>query len=922
MNWLLSSRSRVPMGGGANSDLRSVTMDVDDDTRSRQEEEQELYETTEPLVENQRLKRMRHAERKITTQDMFAYAGAQENDVDIDHNAAFEAAKTATLQSWEDKAKVNHTNPAVNMVRMTASYANMAPAKLMKSEFQFDRARSKFKRRGQYASCDKSQVVETGDDNIRQKFIRSTIVKTSAIMHTFLKERWSLYCLNGTIHGDGENIFLSDGNAIYILRAENGEEYPFFTTVVGQPFRFFEQLNLDMLETYCLFSFTGKLPLEGRCLLYFFATLTYQDKLWFDNWSEPVLFTMMNVILDSWMNLLIPAITIIQEAGCDNTDRIATSACLMLLECHKGRSDSAKNIFRYIAGKVRPPEVLPTSTEIIETLLGDNRKWFSNRSSLSEVAVQIMKILTYVKTIIESNEGVNSAMFQPKPVIELILDFIINGCKRIIQKYGSVSVLEGTILSKEAALQRLRSLETPLTMRGQYLADSNPVNPLNQFQLRDIRDILIDIASFYNACTKLSIGEFGLFDVEVSYKVLTIFDDLLDGLNKVANYVLTDPDKEGFNSTINIIKTFRAEASYSYEPETTEMTKTFQNLRQAMNTLNFPPFMDKIYNTGNTRYSAAFDSVPISQDVRRYIREISEISTRGFDSNTIILALQYRNKATRRQLQDALPAEARLDLIVNMGFSEDALNTAIRNIVTAFDQSVPNGMINTLLDEVNRRMHPTYVTQLQNIVGNESFSMHGSDFVRLSNPTDGYSRQMRARAIAIGQCLTSSAHKLFTFSNMESLKVQVEAALEQHYRKVLEMAHPEDVILNDYSLVEADAIYTTHFQEVLMMLRETLRRKSETVESFTDDMLRNIIYNSNESVRVVIARQTACRINLSSDLHPSRFFLQVRYPRLRAESTLLLRMMGRMNLKTTGQQQAYTLELSRCSAETDSPFRY
>ncbi|MBF75474.1 hypothetical protein CMK20_14990, partial [Candidatus Poribacteria bacterium] len=128
---------------------------------------------------------------------------------------------------------------------------------------------------------------------------------------------------------------------------------------------------------------------------------------------------------------------------------------------------------------------------------------------------------------------------------------------------------------------------------------------------------------------------------------------------------------------------------------------------------------------------------------------------------------------------------------------------------------------------------------------------------------------------------------------MEYLKTQVETALQQHYRKILETAHPEEEILKSNALVQADTLYTTHFQEVLMMLRETLRRKNSNVNKFTDVELRDIIYNSNESVRVIIARQIACRINLSSDLHPNRYFLTVRYPRLRAESTLLLRMMGR-----------------------------
>ena len=106
-----------------------------------------------------------------------------------------------------------------------------------------------------------------------------------------------------------------------------------------------------------------------------------------------------------------------------------------------------------------------------------------------------------------------------------------------------------------------------------------------------------------------------------------------------------------------------------------------------------------------------------------------------------------------------------------------------------------------------------------------------------------------------------------------------------------------------------------------MMLRETLRRKNSNVNKFTDVELRDIIYNSNESVRVIIARQIACRINLSSDLHPNRYFLTVRYPRLRAESTLLLRMMGRMVLKTTDYDGGgIMLELMSVSSANESPF--
>ena len=239
---ILSGRSRVPLGGGANSDLRSVTMDVD----QPDDQDQELYDSVDPLEQGGSPKRMRRASDRFpreptaavqTTQMMFVKAGADATNL-LNTTQSFENAKRATIQAWETVARTRQINPAVQMVRMTASYANMPPAKLLESEFEADRAHGIFKNRKDYVSCDKKVAVEENAFK-RQKFILDKISTTGGIMHTYLQDVWTELCITRKIYACND-YFMVDGHTVYHIKTEPDQnEFPLFTIPVGTQFRFF-----------------------------------------------------------------------------------------------------------------------------------------------------------------------------------------------------------------------------------------------------------------------------------------------------------------------------------------------------------------------------------------------------------------------------------------------------------------------------------------------------------------------------------------------------------------------------------------------------------------------------------------------------------------------------------------------------------
>ena len=712
-----------------------------------------------------------------------------------------------------------------------------------------------------------------------------------------------------------------------------------------------------MLEMYCVLNKFGVLKLEGQCLLFFMAALTYQETLWYN--KDTSLFRAMKPILQSWFNLLKIVNVLIKRAGCDDENHIAVALCELVImwrttgdtwRTEMGTGDmqnveindlttwqfesyinntSSYNDVKQLISKLPRPTI---SSQL-------NANVYDSVNTIGETVGEFIVILRRIKSIVEESQlsEAGRTLFQPKAIIMMIIDYILAGCKQINDLYELSPVTETGITDKSNMIQQIKKCEVETQGLVQSLTSMQGGGGImTPVEIRTVYGLFNTLVNFKDACDILILYGFQYFDIPIAESIIGTTRWILQALQMSQDLMKknkTTINPETLRTTCKEINDKLIAGIVTME------TGNFKNLTAALSNLN------RILLEMKTNFSEIWRGDGRTQE------EIMAM-TLQLPADVIIQALKIKISTTKKYLS----AQARLDVssdlltsqppgiavmnpplywerVTRLGFfneetandlflaSRDRVLRQLRQDVVLQNVVVPEGMINTLLDEVTRRIeHPAFISNLRTIDGNDFFSMCGSDYVKLKTDS-GEAKNKRAQAIAVGQCLTTTAYKMFDFTRLESLKKPVEEALEEHYRRVFEKEHPEHEVMTNHALVSASSLYTTHFQEVLMMLRESLRRGgSETEMSFTDDILRNVIYNSEESVRVIIARQIACRINLSSDLHPSRYFLTVRYPRLRAESTLLLRMMGRMILKKNPGSEAFSLQTGR-PLTSDSPFR-